>query len=292
MKNILLSVAVFAFLCAFCSCKKNNTSAAPAPSNVTNTPTCAYASSALAPGGGISQFITFMDLSNTLTAEKKYFTIQLKYVGVKDSFEVVTQPQSVNNLAQGFPADITSSPGFGLLNQWTNPEYRLLTSGGSSYFKDTIVRNPASNYYFLYQRFLSGPLQGAWPQSNFDNYNVPTGQNGVNTLHFRTIFYFKKGLCIDPNAAASGSNTIPIENFYKGAPSYDWLNVDAAIQIVQFPVSTPAKCNFYFFDFKNWRYFRWEQFNSAILNNALGTQFYGYESLDNFIKWPAGWGKK
>lgn len=291
MKNSLATIAMLSFLCAFYSCKKNNTPPAPAPSSAANTPTCAYASSVLAPGGGISQFITFMDLSNTVTAEKKYFTIQLKYVGVKDSFEVITLPQSVNNLAKGFPAEITSSPGFGLLNQWINPQYALKADFGN-YLQDTIVRNPASNYYFLYQRFLSGPLQGAWPQSNFDNYNVPTGQNGNNILHFRTIFYFKKGLCIDANAGTSGANTIPIETFYKGAPNYDWLNIDAAIQIVQFPVSAPSKCNFYFFDFKNWRYFRWEQFNSSILNNALGTQFYGYESLDRFIKWPQGWGKK
>lgn len=287
-----LIAMVIAFL--FSACKKDTGSNNNPPSLFANGPTCAYASSTLAPGGGITQFITFMDLRSSNVADKKYFTVQLKYVGVKDSFEVVTQPQSINNLATGFPAEITEYPGFGLLNQWTNSQYRLLTNGGSSYVKDTIVRNPASNYYFLYQNYLSGGLKNEWPQSNLDNYYVPTGSNGQNSLHYRTIFYFNKGFCFDANNMEPGNNVKSISNFFTGAPNiYDWTNVDAAIQIVHFPVQNPNPNNFYFFDFKNWRYFKWKQYMNNIFSPAvLATEFGGYESLDNLLKWPAGWGKK
>lgn len=286
----LYGIAIIVLL--FTSCKKDASTVTPTSGHA-NTPTCAYSSAALLPGGGIAQYITFMDLSSTATAEKKYFTIQLKYVGVKDSFEVVTQPQSINNLASGFPSEITAYPGFGLINQWTNSQYRLLTSGGSSYYKDTIVRNPASNYYFLYQNYLSGGLSGDWPQSNLDNYSVPLGINGQVKKHFRTIFYFKKGFCLDANDMENGVNVKSISSYFIGAPNtYNWENVDAAIQIYNLPVVAANPNNFYFFDFKNWRYFKWEQFNSPILNNSLATAFYGYESLDNFCQWPAGWGKK
>lgn len=277
----------------FSSCKKSGVTPAPPAGGSASTPTAAYSGKPKYTGPDLGQYITFMDLSSSKTSEKKYFTIKLAYVGVKDSFEIVTQPQSVDSLGAGFPSEITTAPGFGQMNQWTNSQYRLLTSGGSSFYKDTIVRNPASNLYFLYQNYVSGGLKGEWPQSNFDNYYVPLGTNAQVRLHFRTIFYFKKGFCIDANNIEGGLNVKSISNFFIGAPNiYDWQNVDAAIQIVNFPVVPANPTNFYFFDFKNWRYFKWEQFNSNILNGALGTTFHGYESLDKFCKWPEGWGRK
>jgi hypothetical protein len=288
MKSItsFFSITILALL--FTSCKKND--AMPSVvSKHANTPTCAYLGKVKYTGADLGQYITFMDLSSNTTAEKKYFTIKLKYVGVKDSFEVVTPPQTVDSIAAGFPAEIKEYPGYGLVNQWTNPEYRLLTSGGNSYYKDTIVRNPQSNYYNFYLNFLSGPVKEEWPQSSFDNYRVPIGTNGQVKLHYRTIFYFNKGLCFDANNMESGVNLKNINTYFIGAPNfYDWQNVDAAIQIQ----SSGIQCNFYFFDFKNWQYFKWEQFNSPVLNNSLATTFYGYESLDTFCKWPEGWGKK
>ncbi len=276
-------------LLCFAACKKEGTATKPGTPKHANTPTCAYSGKAKYTGVDLGQYITFMDLSSSTTAGKKYFTIKLKYVGVKDSFEVVTPPQSIDSLAAGFPAEITEYPGFGSVNQWTNPQYRLITNGGNSYYQDTIVRNPQSNYYFLYQNYLSGGLKGEWPQSNFDNYREPLGINGQVRMHFRTIFYFNKGICFDANNTENGINTKNISNYFIGAPNiYEWENVDAAIQIL----SSGIQNNFYFFDFKNWRYFKWEQFNSPILNNSLGTSFSGYESLDTFCKWPDGWGKK
>jgi hypothetical protein len=285
-RNIWYGIVIIAFL--FTACKKDD-SIIPSTSSNVNTPTCAYMSYELS-GGSYQQFISFFDLSSPQTKDKKYFKIQLKYVGVKDSFEVVVPPQSINNLATGFPAEITEYPGYGMVNQWTNPQYRLLTSGGNSYYLDTIVRNPQSNYYQFYLNFLSGDLKGEWPQSNFDNYRVPQGINGEVTTHFRTIFYFNKGICYDANSAESSARFKSINSFYTAAPAvYDWQNVDAAIQIQ----GSGIQCNFYFFDFKNWRYFKWEQFmNNTFSPAQLATTFHGYESLNTFCKWPEGWGKK
>jgi hypothetical protein len=267
------------------ACKKDTATIPPVP-KYANTPTCAYMSYENI-GGTWAYYLSLFDLSSPQTMDKKYFKMQLKFVGVKDSFEMVVPPQSINNLASNFPAEITEYPGYGLVNQWTNPQYRLLSSGGG-YYKDTIVRNPQSNYYHYYLNFLGGGLAGKWPQSNFDNYRVPTGVNAQNTLHFRTIFYFKEGLCYDANNAEPTETIKSISSFYKAAPNYDWKNVNAGLQISGGGVS-----RFYFLDFKNWRYFKWEQFMNNIFSPAqLATTFDGYQTLDNFIKWPDGWGKK
>jgi hypothetical protein len=285
-KNIIFfRVAIIALL--FASCKKDNpTITTPTPSHA-NTPTCAYTSIGLV-GGNIIHYITFFDLSSSKTSDKKYFTVELKFVGVKDSFEVVVPTQSINNLAAGFPAEIIDHPGSGLVNQWTNPLYTLRTNGGSSYIKDTIVRNPQSNYYDLYLNYLSGPLKGKFPNSNFDGFRVPTGSNAQTNLHYRTLFYFSEELCYDANDYESPKRIKSISSLYRGAPNYDWKNVSSGLQLLNGSGST-----FYFLDFKNWRYFRWEQHMTNVLGLAqLATTFESYQSLDNLIKWPEGWGKK
>jgi hypothetical protein len=293
MKNSLLLFTAILFLIMFLACKKDSDTAQSNGQQFANSPTCAYYSYEATGAGQYGQFITFFDLRSTTTAEKKFFKVQLKFQGVRDSFEVTTAPQSINSIAPGFPSEITAYPGYGWVNQWTNPQYRLLSTGGGSYYKDTIPRNPQSNIYYLYQNFLGGALKGEWPQSNFDNYSVPTGVNGQNTFYSRTIFYFKKGLCLKSDVS---SQPELITSFYTGAPTvYDWSNIDAAIQIQQ-PATVPgvAAYNFYFFDFKNWRYFIWKQFGNPIFNNTvqLATTFEGYQSLNNFCKWPADWGKR
>ncbi len=267
------------------SCEKNDATKLTAPAN-TNSPTCAYTSYEQR-GGQFHYFLNFFDLSSTNTADKKYFKMQLKFVGVKDSFEIEGIPQSINNLGSNFPAEITTAPGYGLVNQWTNPQYRVLNTG-LGFYKDTIVRNPASNIYFLHLNYLSGSLAGKWPQSNFDNYNVPTGVNGQSRLHFRTIFYFEQGLCLDANNFEQYTTLKPISALYSGAPNYDWTNVGSGLQIVSGGLN-----RFYFLDFKNWRYFRWTQFMNPIFTPAqLATTFEGYQSLDDLVKWPDGWGRK
>jgi hypothetical protein len=271
------------------SCKKDtDTTTANPPSKFANSPTCAYYHTAI----GSKQLITFMDLRSTNVSEKKYFTVELKFIGTKDSFEVVTSPRSIDSLGKGFPAEITEYPGFGFPNQWINPQYMLKTSFGT-YYKDTIPRNPASNIYYLYQYFTSGGLQGEWPQSNIDYLNEPTGINGDVIRHTRTIFYFKKGYCLDatniePNAAPKNLNS-----FYRGSPNiYDWQNVNAVIGIGGSLLPNTRTVNMYFLDFKNWRYFSWIQHPDVTTGTALlATKFTGYESLDKFIKWPEGWGK-
>lgn len=278
-----MKLSIYSFAAAYCliamSCKKDSASVTPTPKNA-NTPTCAYLNYEQK-NGVYSQFLYFFDLRSKDNAQKRYFKLQWKFTGVVDSFEQDGAVHSINNLSAGFPTEITVAPGYGAVNQWTNPEYRLLSSQ-NSYYKDPAVTNPQSSYYFYYQNFLSGPLAGKWPQSNFDNYQEPTGQNGVNTFHARTVFYFQEGLCIDGNSIKS------INLLYKGAPNYDWKNVNTAIQLFNSGTNT-----FYFIDFKNWRFFRWKQFMNNIFSPAqLATTFEDYQSLDKLIKWPDGWGKQ
>jgi hypothetical protein len=290
-KSKLIFSLLYTSILSVTSCKKDNNQSTP-PARFANSPTCAYFNQEPTGGGEWAWFLTFMDLRSTDITEKKYFKAQLKFRGI-DSFEVVGTPQSVNSIATNFPSDITVAPGYGVVNQWTNPQYRLLTGGGGSYYKDTIVRNPASNIYHLYLNYLSGPLQGEWPQSNLDGYHVPAGINGQTTTHFRTIFYFKKGLCLDANNVDPSITIKPLSSFFTGAPNiYDWQHVDAAFLLPNTPVVVNNPCTFFFIDFKNWRFFKWEQFMTNIFSPAqLATNFGDYQNLDKLLKWPEGWGR-
>lgn len=278
MKKSLMQFTAILLVILATACKKD-TAPAPPLSAHANTPTCAYLNDEYR-GGSWLRYLYFFDLSSPETANKKYFKLQLKYSGAIDSFEIEGTPQPIDNLSTGFPPEITVAPGFGGVNQWTNPQYRLLTTG-ASYYKDTIVRHPRSNIYFLYENFLSGSLAGKWPQSNFDHYKIPTGANGETVNYQRTIFYFQDGLCMHTGTYIPA--IVPISSFYKGAPNYDWENVISGVQLGG---------TFYFLDFKNWRYFRWKQFMDNTFSPAqLATVFEDYQSLDKLCKWPEGWGK-
>lgn len=274
------------FLTLFIACKKDTENSGK--SNFANSPTCAYAQFESVGAGQYGYTVYFLDLRSSTNTEKKYFRVQLKFRGVTDSFEVMETPQSINALGADFPSEITDNPGYGAPGQWTNAQYRLLNNGLGSFYQDTIVRNPQSNIHFLYQNYLAGPLKGEWPQNNLVNYSVPTGVNGETTFYSNSILYFKKGLYIQSSYDAQIK---PLSELYKGAPNnYEWQKVDAAIQIAN--NVGPSTCNFYFLDFKNWRYFKWHQFMNNIFSPAqLATTFEGYQSLDNLFKWPEGWGK-
>ena len=288
MKNSVLYLFTIISIIVANSCKKDDGDKTKI-SKYSYSPTCAYTSTEPIGNGLYGTFLYFFDLRSSNTVDKKYFKLQLKYQGFRDSFEIVTSTQSVNSIASNFPPEITKAPGYGAVNQWTNPEYRLLSYNGA-YYKDTIPRNPQSNIYFLYQNFLSGSLKDVWPQSHFVHYNVPTGIDGQNTYYNLGIFYFSVGAIYFPYTNEIKS----LRSFYKGAPNaYDWEEIDAAIQISVNAGVGVAACNFYFFDFKNWRYFVWEQHGFPISANnfELATTFKDDQSLDNFCVWPEGWGK-
>lgn len=286
MHKFLTQFTAILFLTIPIACKKDAGNSAI--SNFANTPTCAYSHYEAVGAGVYGHTIYFLDLRSTNNNEKKYFRIQLKYRGVTDSFEVMEAPQPITALGVDFPSEIMNNPGYGAPGQWTNAQYRLINNGSGSFYKDSIVRNPQSNIHFLYQNFLAGPLKGEWPQNNLVNYSVPTGINGETAFHANSILYFKKGLFIE---SSYNAEVKPLSALYKGAPGvYEWQQVDAAIQISN--NVAPGACNFYFLDFKNWRYFKWHQFMNDTFSPAqLATTFEGYQSLDHLFKWPEGWGK-
>lgn len=286
MHKILAQFTAILFLATLIACKKDSGNSVRSDS--VNTPTCAYAQYEAVGAGEYGHTVYFLDLRSNSNAEKKYFRVQLKYRGVTDSFEIMEAPQPITALGADFPSDIRDNPGYGAPGQWTNPQYRLLNTGSGGFYKDTIVRNPQSNIYFLYQNYLAGPLKGEWPQNNLVNYRVPTGANGETEFYSNSILYFRKGLFIQ---SSYNAEIKPLSELYKGSPgNYQWQQVDAAIQIAN--NVSPGTYNFYFLDFKNWRYFKWHQFMNNIFSPAqLATTFEGYQSLDNLFKWPEGWGK-
>jgi hypothetical protein len=57
--------------------------------------------------------------------------------------------------------------------------------------------------------------------------------------------------------------------------------------------SSSSFARYFAIDFKNWRFFTWQERLSTVTPHAQFAGYWGdYKSLDRLLKWPAGWGKK
>jgi hypothetical protein len=291
MKTVFYFLALMGCLFA---CSEPET---PSPASAfENSPTCAYFAQDLVDGKWISR-IYFFDLNHQLTKDKKFFAAEFMYKG-RDTMKIALPPQSIDNIAIGFPEDIMDYPGYGWVAQWKNASYVLNRSSGA-FFKDFIPTNPASNLYFMNDPQYVGSLAGKWPNAYLSYIRVPNGTGGHT--QYTGYFYFKhKKAFIGGNTYSTGDESEvinygilklkDIDDIDLGA-SYEWENVDAAFS------STHSNGSFfpqhYFIDFKNWRYFVWTEGCDSTTGDCLNRtiEFGDYQSLDKLLKWPEGWGK-
>jgi len=270
IKLIYLSVLLFQY-----SCKKDNTNNPTNPFN-NNTPTCAYYNQENVGGNWVDRFY-FFDLRDTSTSKKMYFKARRVYAN-SDSLEIIVQPQSIDSIARNFPKELTNDVGFGWVGQWRNNLYRLKIIGGN------FVKEFSTNY--LNDPSIYGSLAGKWPQAEIIQIQEPNGVGGV--IKHSGLFYFKENKCYHTSPPISSTYSIKnISNITTGASSYDWTNVSS-----YFTYWRGAYQSHYFLDFKNWRYFTWEE-NPTYVGGALQLQlvYNDYKSLDKLLKWPTGWGK-
>jgi hypothetical protein len=118
---------------------------------------------------------------------------------------------------------------------------------------------------------------------------LPRGEvnvtGGSTMANWQLLYFSLNGATI---ATPSGFRIVDYQTaFGQAFNAYtNWQDVSSVIYIRTGGVSPWP--TFYFFDFKNWRYWK--------IDKSLGLLFdwvaHPVKSLDRFLKWPAGWGKK
>lgn len=277
IKAIFVIVSISTFVTI--SCKKESNPIAPMPSNL-YTPTCAYYNQENVGGNWVDRYY-FFDLTDTSTSKKMYFKARKLYAD-RDTLEIIVQPQSIDSIARNFPSELTNDVGFGWVGQWTNNLYRLKILGNNFYKENLSI----SGHSYLNDPSQMGSLAGKWPQAKIE-FQEPNGVGG--TLRHTGIFYFKENKCyhgVVPIASAYSVKSI--SSITPEAGAYDWNNVSSYFHYWNGTYRTH-----YFLDFKNWRYFTWEE-KPVYIGGALQLQlvYNRYKSLDKLLKWPDGWKKR
>ncbi len=231
----------------------------------------------------------FFDLNHDDNKHKKYFYAERMFL-TKDTMKIKDGPYPINNLTTNWPSEVKDI-GMGSSSYMFVSAYMGLriTSGNSQYDSIRILSgylpgtlNPFEDPHY------SHSMAGKTPQG-YTMIQVPDGVGGSTPIY--PIFYFKEGYYIDRPFSWATYNPAPINTLLPGgtAARYDWANVDNVTSYVN-DLSGNFRTHL-FFDFKNWRYFTWEE--GCTMGCSQRTLTLGaYQSLDNLLKWPAGWGKK
>ncbi len=192
---------------------------------------------------------------------------------------------AVDSIAENWPANVKSG-GFGYSSDMVISAYMGMrqngvnASGKINYRYDSLVHF-TNGWGANFSDGMSW-LNGKTPQGNA-TIKIPDGVGSYSANN--TIFYFKEGQC---KLYYSQNLPMSISSLVAGAGNYDWPNVSNV-------VSWTNTWGFYthvFFDFKNWRYFSWEESCASGGCLTIKLTMSGYKSLDKLLKWPAGWGKQ
>jgi hypothetical protein len=270
MKQYVVIAVLSASL--FSSCKKDKTGNGQPITASKNTPNLiclAYPQSGQPVN--INAF-NFYDLDHDDNKDKKYFTVELFSSGV-DSVRVIMEPKPIDSLSANWPATIK----------------KIRWGSGAEFIVDneSFIRITGGNFYQI--QYNQASPQHAW-LSRYKNtiaaVSLPNAEVTLPGGEYK-LFYFvdRPGLAdvfAYQNASGSYYRMSDLLNAMGQAfNAYDWRDVTHLIWL-------HGQTAFYFFDFKNWRYWRIDK------RNGIGQEWVGTapKSLDRFVKWPQGWGKK
>jgi hypothetical protein len=208
------------------------------------------------------------DLNHDGNSEKKFIRVQLYD---DDSARILQGPKSIDSLLPNWPADVKKV-------QWS--------PGAQFIINDREFISMAG--IFQRESYNQVSPQHSWVNNHRAMPSVTELPNGElfwdNSSSSSRLFYFSKagmGVFQPP----LGWQLVPFNSplvFGQAANAYNWDGVTHYMRVKS------SFNSFYFFDFKNWRYWK---INQA---NGLGNDFIAHpvKSLDRFLKWPDGWGKK
>ena len=266
MKHSLFIVAVI----LLAGCKKDTTTSPGNSGSITHTPNLITLS--YQPGVPVD-LLTFhiYDLNHDDNKDKKYFRV--KFI-TGDSVAITMEPKPIDSLASGWPQEVKQVR-WGSGAEWiVNDQFFIRYSGGS-FGKINYTPAPNAQHLWLIQ----------WRETTGIG-SLPNGEASFSNTAELRLFYFSTGQVSFKNGGKYSLADIGSVAGL-GAPFniYPWTDVTGMIFI---PGSSPI---FYFFDFKNWKYWavRWEFIQQF---NDYNWKAYPVKSLDSFVKWPQGWCKK
>lgn len=251
-------------------CKKSSPTSIPAPpSAAINTP--GLIGPAYQPGVPFNvNAFNIYDLNYDNNSDKKYFTIELYSV---DSARVIMEPKPIDSLAANWPAAVK----------------KIRWSAGLEFIVDELsfIRITGGNFYQI--QYNQASPQHAWLsryKSTIAPPGLPNAEVTFSSGNYKLFYFINKTGFADvfayQNTSGTYYNTLDLLNAMGQAfNAYDWRDVSNLIWL-------PGQNALFFFDFKNWLYWRIDK------RNGVGQDWVGTppKSLDHFLKWPAGWGKK
>ncbi len=289
MKNFKTSIliVIIAIIAIATGCKKDTQLNASTPNgSVVNTPnflTMYWPPLPPATGTWVPEGVAFYDLNHDDNKDKKVIIAKFLNTGI-DTMGIIKGPLPIDSIAENWPANVKSG-GFGYSSDMVISAYMGMrqngvnASGKINYRYDSLVHF-TNGWGANFSDGMSW-LNGKTPQGNA-TIKIPDGVGSYSANN--TIFYFKEGQC---KLYYSQNLPMSISSLVAGAGNYDWPNVSNV-------VSWTNTWGFYthvFFDFKNWRYFSWEESCASGGCLTIKLTMSGYKSLDKLLKWPAGWGK-
>lgn len=266
MKKPILFIFATIFLLG--SCKK---SPLPPPGISTIKHTPAYIALAYQPGlpTDLSEFNIY-DLDHDNNSDKQYFRVAIY---TDDSARVIVTPRSIDSIALGWPPSVKNI-------RW---------SSGAEFIIDMESYVRVNGNTFQRINYNQSSPQHAWLSQYKSTVaatgTLPDGELNYGPGDFRLMFLSIRMASVfdrqDPQGNAMYKFVDFKECFGQVFVGYDFRDVS---QFIFF--KNIAK--FYFFDFKNWKYF-W-----IAKTDGLNTEYKAgpIRSLDRFVKWPEGWGKK
>jgi hypothetical protein len=257
MKNILYSIA-FSFI--FISCSKEN------PDGSMNKYTPNLVTVGQSATG--SYHFTFYDLNHADNKDKMYFRVRMAGL---DNFVITEGPFPLDSLGTGWPADV---------------RHIDFASGEQNYNYHPEIYLRRVGKIFAQEYYSALPLESTWRAMlrNTSNMKIPNGHvrntNEFYSFYFGTQSFFQKY----PQHSGENYALMPMSDFCQACGTlYDWSTVRNAVVLGD----NPMLGRFYFFDFEKWLYWYIEDKVPAT-ERVASTPV----SLDHFINWPKGWGRK
>lgn len=279
------------------ACKKGPSVTPPPSPNKGTSPTfICHSYNASTPAYNGAGYLTVFDLNHDANKDKKFFIVKFEPGG--DSVKVVMQPKPIDSLGSNWPAHVKTAC-WGFSGDLIVDAHTAISSTyssqppGVSFVLDSMKNTPRriATYNYLNNPAYAGKMVGVKPTAEIF-VKTPIDYFGdYNVRH--AIIYGKQRVFTSTMAGAEVGdvNNVLISPLSGSSPlgGFDWANVECSVA-----QSLTAGWRFYFFDFKNWRYFTVQEtyhFNpSTTVQNWLYTAS-AYKSLDTFCKWPEGWKK-
>jgi hypothetical protein len=253
----LLSFIAFGIL--FIGCSKDNEDA-----NVLYTPNLVTVG--LSSTG--SYHFTFYDLNHADNKDKRYFRVRRSGT---DNFVVSEEPKPLDSLATGWPAGV---------------RHVNFASGEQNYNYNIDVYVRRWGNAFVQESYSALPFEPIWRYMtrNGGNSVIPHGHamssNEIYTFYFGPQSFYQKY----PQHSGENLALRPIGDFCQACGTlYDWSTVKHVVVLGD----NPMLGRFYFFDFEKWQY--WYVDDAIPVEERVASL---PVSLDHFVQWPQGWGKK